>query len=37
MSLMSSFKGILGETVINVAIWLKLEESVNTLLHRAHL
>ena len=28
MSLMSSFKGILGETVINVAMWLKLEKDV---------
>ena len=26
MSLMSSFKGVLGETVINVAMWLKLEK-----------
>ena len=28
MSLMSSFKGIVGETVINVAMWLKLEKDV---------
>ncbi|MEJ6069851.1 NERD domain-containing protein, partial [Psychrobacter sp. 16-Bac2893] len=28
MSLMSSFKGVLGETVINVAMWLKLEKNV---------
>lgn len=28
MSLMSSFKGILGETVINVAMWLKLDKAV---------
>lgn len=28
MSLMSSFKGILGETVINVAMWLKLEKDI---------
>ena len=28
MSLMSSFKGILGETVINIAMWLKLEKDV---------
>ncbi|WP_201585705.1 NERD domain-containing protein [Psychrobacter jeotgali] len=28
MSLISSFKGILGETVINVAMWLKLEKEV---------
>ncbi|WP_025652677.1 MULTISPECIES: nuclease-related domain-containing protein [unclassified Psychrobacter] len=28
MSLMSTFKGILGETVINVAMWLKLEKDV---------
>ena len=28
MSLMSSFKGILGETVINVAMWLKHEKNV---------
>jgi len=28
MSLMSSFKGFLGETVINVAMWLKLEKSI---------
>ncbi|WP_367110974.1 nuclease-related domain-containing protein [uncultured Psychrobacter sp.] len=28
MSLISSFKGILGETVINVAMWLKLEKDV---------
>ena len=28
MSLMSSFKGLLGETVINVAMWLKLEKNV---------
>ena len=28
MSLMSSFKGILGETVINVAMWLKLEKEL---------
>ncbi|WP_288998501.1 NERD domain-containing protein [uncultured Psychrobacter sp.] len=28
MSLKSSFKGFLGETVINVAIWLKLEKDV---------
>ncbi|MDE4454879.1 NERD domain-containing protein [Psychrobacter sp. DAB_AL62B] len=28
MSLMSSFKGVLGETVINVAMWLKLEKDV---------
>ena len=25
---MSSFKGIVGETVINVAMWLKLEKDV---------
>ncbi|WP_201565221.1 NERD domain-containing protein [Psychrobacter sp. CMS30] len=28
MSLMSSFKGVLGETVINIAMWLKLEKDV---------
>ncbi|WP_296245380.1 MULTISPECIES: NERD domain-containing protein [unclassified Psychrobacter] len=28
MSLMSSFKGIVGETVINVAMWLKLDKDV---------
>ncbi len=28
MSLKSSFKGFLGETVINVAMWLKLEKDV---------
>ena len=28
MSLMSSFKGVLGETVINVAMWLKLEKDL---------
>ena len=28
MSLMSSFKGIVGETVINMAMWLKLEKDV---------
>ncbi|MGP4713425.1 MULTISPECIES: NERD domain-containing protein [unclassified Psychrobacter] len=28
MSLMSSFKGVLGETVINVAMWLKLEKDI---------
>lgn len=28
MSLISSFKGILGETVINVAMWLKLDKDV---------
>ena len=28
MSLKSSFKGFLGETVINVAMWLKLEKNV---------
>ena len=28
MSLMSSFKGIVGETVINVAMWLKLEKHI---------
>ena len=28
MSFMSSFKGILGETVINVAMWLKLDKDV---------
>ncbi len=28
MSFISSFKGILGETVINVAMWLKLEKEV---------
>ena len=28
MSLISSFKGILGETVINVAMWLKLDKEV---------
>lgn len=28
MSLKSSFKGFLGETVINVAMWLKLEKSI---------
>ena len=28
MSLMSSFKGFLGETVINIAMWLKLEKDV---------
>ncbi|HAV48659.1 MAG TPA: DNA topoisomerase I [Psychrobacter sp.] len=28
MSLMSSFKGIVGETVINVAMWLKLEKDI---------
>lgn len=28
MSLMSSFKGVVGETVINVAMWLKLEKDV---------
>ena len=28
MTLMSSFKGFLGETVINVAMWLKLEKDV---------
>ena len=28
MSLKSSFKGLLGETVINVAVWLKLEKNV---------
>lgn len=28
MSIMSSFKGILGETVINVAMWLKLDKEV---------
>ena len=28
MSLMSSFKGIVGEIVINVAMWLKLEKDV---------
>lgn len=26
MSLLSSFKGILGETVVNVAMWLKLDK-----------
>ena len=28
MSLMSSFKGVLGETVINVAMWLKFEKDL---------
>lgn len=28
MSLISSFKGILGETVINVAMWLKLDKEI---------
>lgn len=28
MSLMSSFKGVLGETVINLAMWLKLEKDI---------
>ncbi|MBH0006167.1 NERD domain-containing protein [Psychrobacter sp. SWN149] len=28
MSLKSTFKGVLGETVINVAMWLKLEKNV---------
>ena len=28
MSLISSFKGVLGETVINVAMWLKLEKDL---------
>ena len=28
MSFMSSFKGMLGETVINVALWLKLDKEV---------
>ncbi|MGO2279582.1 MULTISPECIES: NERD domain-containing protein [unclassified Psychrobacter] len=28
MSLKSSFKGFLGETVINVAMWLKLEKNI---------
>ncbi|MCG3882843.1 NERD domain-containing protein [Psychrobacter sp. Ps3] len=28
MSLMSSFKGFLGETVINVAMWLKLDKDI---------
>ncbi|WP_296236671.1 nuclease-related domain-containing protein [Psychrobacter sp. UBA5136] len=28
MSLMSSFKGIVGETVINVAMWLKLDKDI---------
>ena len=28
MSLMSNFKGIVGETVINVAMWLKLDKDV---------
>ena len=28
MSFMSSFKGILGETVINVAMWLKLDKDI---------
>ena len=28
MSLMSSFKGFLGETVINIAMWLKLDKDV---------
>ena len=28
MSLKSTFKGFLGETVINVAMWLKLEKDV---------
>ncbi|WP_201591924.1 NERD domain-containing protein [Psychrobacter fozii] len=28
MSLKSSFKGFLGETIINVAMWLKLEKNV---------
>ena len=31
MSLKSSFKGFLGETVINVAMWLKLEKDVYNL------
>ena len=28
MSLMSSFKGIVGETVINIAMWLKLDKDI---------
>ena len=28
MSLKSTFKGFLGETVINVAMWLKLEKDI---------
>lgn len=28
MSLMSSFKGIVGEIVINVAMWLKLDKDI---------
>ena len=28
MSLKSTFKGFLGETVINVAMWLKLDKDV---------
>ena len=28
MSMMSTFKGILGETVVNIATWLKLEKDV---------
>ncbi|MGM8897707.1 MULTISPECIES: nuclease-related domain-containing protein [unclassified Psychrobacter] len=28
MSLISSFKGILGETIINVAMWLKLDKEI---------
>lgn len=28
MSLKSSFKGFLGETVINVAMWLKLDKEI---------
>lgn len=28
MSFISSFKGVLGETVINIAMWLKLDKEV---------
>ncbi|WP_227678447.1 nuclease-related domain-containing protein [Psychrobacter vallis] len=28
MSLKSTFKGFLGETVINVAMWLKLDKDI---------